>query len=183
MILRLIWAYFKIGLFSIGGGLATIPYLIELAKHEDWFTVSQLTDMIAISQSTPGPVGINMATFSGYHAAGLGGGILTSIAMVIPSMVIIILVAKFLENFSENKYVKGAFFGIRPVVTAVIAVAVFELFKLTLFTQTETKWIPNLELIIIAVIITGLMQIKKVKKIHPALWFVVGAVIGIVFQL
>jgi len=183
IILKLIWAYLKIGLFAIGGGLATIPFLIELAKKEDWFTIAQLTNMIAISESTPGPVGINMATFSGFHAAGILGGIVASLAIVIPSFLIIIFIAKFLENFSENKYVKGAFFGIRPAVTAMIAIAIFELFKLTLVTKTDAGWLPHWELILFAVLTFVCMQLKFVKKWHPAMWFVVGAAVGIVFKL
>ncbi len=183
ILIKLFWEYLKIGLFAIGGGLATIPFLLELAKKEDWFSVEQLTNMIAISESTPGPVGINMATFSGFHAAGVLGGIVASLAIVIPSMLIIIIIAKFLENFSENKYVKGAFYGIRPAVTAMISVAVYQLFKLTLVIKTDTGWQPQWYLIIFAVIIYISMQLKITKKWHPAIWFLVGAVVGIVFKL
>jgi chromate transporter len=152
------------------------------AEKEKWFTVEQLANMIAISESTPGPVGINMATFSGFHAAGILGGIVASFAIIIPSLVIIIFIAKFLENFSENKYVKGAFFGIRPAVTAMISVAIFELFKLTLITKSEIGWDPHWKLIIFAIVIFCCMQLKQMKKLHPAIWFAVGAVVGIIFK-
>lgn len=181
-LLKLFWEYLKIGFFAVGGGLATIPFLLELADKYDWFTVEELTNMIAISESTPGPVGINMATFSGYHAAGILGGIVASIAIVIPSLIIIILIAKFLENFSDNRYVKGAFYGIRPAVTALISVAIFELFKLTLVTRTETGFVAHWELIIFAIVIFICMQLKITKKWHPAFWFVIGAVVGIIFK-
>ena len=182
ILLKLFWEYLKIGFFAIGGGLATIPFLLELAEKEGWFTIEQLTNMIAISESTPGPIGINMATFSGFQAAGILGGIIASFAIVIPSVIMIILIAKFLDNFNENKYVKGVFFGIRPAVTAIISVAIFELFKLTLVTKTINGWEPHWKLIVFAIIVFAFMQIKKMKKIHPAIWILVGATVGILFK-
>lgn len=182
ILIKLFWEYLKIGLFAVGGGLATIPFLLELADRQDWFTVEQLTNMIAISESTPGPVGINMATFSGFHASGIVGGLVASFAIIIPSFIIIILIAKFLENFNDNKYVRGAFYGIRPAVTAMISVAIFELFKLTLATKTNVGWIVHWELIAFAVIVFFAMRLKQTKNWHPALWFVVGAVVGIIFK-
>lgn len=182
ILIKLFWEYLKIGLFAVGGGLATIPFLLELADKQDWFTTEELTNMIAISESTPGPVGINMATFSGFQASGIIGGLVASFAIIIPSFIIIILIAKFLENFSDNKYVKGAFFGIRPAVTAFISVAIFELFKLTLVTKTESGWIAHWKLIVFAVLVFAAMQLKQTKKWHPVLWIVVGAVVGIVFK-
>ncbi len=182
-LLYLIWEFLKIGLFSIGGGLATIPFLVELTQKTDWFTMEQLTEMIAISESTPGPVGLNMATFGGYHAAGIVGGIVASLALVIPSIVIIIIIAKFLENFSENKFVKWVFWGIRPAVAGLIAAVVFKLFQLTLFITKPSGLQPDWYLIGFAVLLFLVMQIKFTKKWHPAIWIAVAAVVGMVFQL
>ena len=133
--LQLFWEFFKIGLFAIGGGPATLPFLMDLTEKYDWFTMADLTNMVAVSESTPGPIGLNMATYAGFHAAGIPGGVTASMSLVLPSVIVIILVAKFLANFSENKTVKAVFFGIRPAVTALIASAVAGLFQVALMTE------------------------------------------------
>ncbi len=181
--LSLFWEFFKIGLFAVGGGPATLPFLMELAEEKDWYTMEQLTDMIAVSESTPGPLGLNMATYAGYQTMGAWGGFVSSFGLVLPSVIVIILIAKFLENFSKNPYVQAAFRGIRPAVTALIGAAVFSLCKVSLFMETESGLTPARGAILIAVVVFGLLQIKKFNKFHPALWFLVGAVIGVVFQL
>ena len=111
--LSLILEFFKIGLFSVGGGLATLPFLIELTYRYDWFDQSMLVDMLAVSESTPGPMGINIATYAGFHTAGILGGILATLGLIAPSLIIIILIAKFLDKFKENTYVKAIFDGLR----------------------------------------------------------------------
>ena len=180
--LDLFISFFKIGLFAVGGGPATIPYLMDLTVTKDWFTMEELTNMIAISESTPGPLGLNMATYAGYTAAGPLGGLIASLGLVFPSVVVIILIAKFLQNFSDNKYVKAAFFGIRPAVTALIAMAVYNLCKVSLFIETAEGIRPAIKTMILAVVVFVLMQNKKLKKLHPALWLLVAAVIGVVFR-
>ena len=142
--LILAYEFFKIGLFSIGGGMATLPFLMDLANKYDWFTVSELTNMVAISESTPGPVGINMATYAGYNAAGILGAVVATLALTAPAWIIIILIAKFLENFSENVNVKAAFYGIRPAVAALIGYAVWELLKIAIVSAAEGKVAVNL---------------------------------------
>lgn len=180
---ELFWEFFKIGLFAVGGGPATLPFLMDLAEKKPWYSMAQLTDMIAISESTPGPLGLNMATYAGYHALGLWGGIVSSLGLVFPSVVIIILIAKFLENFNENPYVKAAFKGIRPAVTALIGAAVFSLCRVSLFVEAEGVVTPALGSMIVAVVMFGALQIKRLGRFHPALWFLAGAVAGIVFQM
>lgn len=175
-------SFFKIGLFAVGGGPATIPYLMDLTETKDWFTMEELTNMIAISESTPGPLGLNMATYAGYTAAGPLGGLISSLGLVFPSVVVIILIAKFLQNFSDNKYVKAAFFGIRPAVTALIAMSVYNLCKVSLFVENDSGIQPAVKTIILAVIVFVLMQNKKLKKLHPALWLLAAAIIGIIFR-
>lgn len=179
--LDLFFSFFKIGLFAVGGGPATIPYLMDLTGQRDWFTMRELTNMIAVSESTPGPVGLNMATYAGFSAVGIWGGLVASLGLVTPSVVIIILIARFLKDFSENPYVKAAFWGVRPAVTALIAVAVYNLCKVSLFTETAEGTVPAVKTIVLAVIMFGCMQIKSLKKLHPALWLLTAAVIGIVF--
>ncbi|MEY8410968.1 chromate transporter [Lachnospiraceae bacterium 62-26] len=181
--LILAYEFFKIGLFSIGGGMATLPFLMDLTNKYDWFTVSELTNMVAISESTPGPVGINMATYAGYNAAGVLGAIVATLALTAPAWIIIILIAKFLENFSENKNVKAAFYGIRPAVAALIGYAVWELLKIALVSAAEGKIQVNMVNAIVCVAAFALLQIKKLGKLHPLAWIAAGACIGVVLKM
>ena len=181
-LLDLFFSFFKIGLFAVGGGPATIPYLMDLTQAKDWYTMKELTNMIAISESTPGPLGINMATYAGFHTAGIIGGLVATLGLVTPSVIVIILIARFLNNFSENRYVKAAFFGIRPAVTALIAMAVYNLCKVSLFVETDAGVAPAGKTMILAIIVFFAMQNKKLKKLHPACWLLAAAVIGVVFR-
>lgn len=177
------FSFFKIGLFAVGGGPATIPYLLELPATKGWFTMKELTNMIAISESTPGPLGINMATYAGFNTLGVMGGIISTLGLVFPSVVIIILIAKFLNNFSENRFVKAAFWGVRPAVTALIAMAVYNLCSVSLFTEgAGGEMVPAIKTIILAIIVFGLMQVKSLKKMHPGLWLLFAAIVGVVFR-
>ena len=181
--LILAYEFFKIGLFSIGGGMATLPFLMDLTRKYDWFTVSELTNMVAISESTPGPVGINMATYAGYNAAGILGAIVATISLTAPAWIIIIMIAKFLENFSENANVKAAFYGIRPAVAALIGYAVWELLKIALVSAAEGKLQVNMVNAIVCVAAFALLQIKKLGKLHPLAWIAAGACIGVVLKM
>ena len=140
----LILEFMKTGLFAVGGGLATIPFLNEMGVKYGWFTMDTLSTMVAVSESTPGPIGINMATYAGYNAAGVLGAIVATLALTAPAWIIIILIAKFLENFSENTNVKAAFYGIRPAVAALIGYAVWELIKIAIVTSAEGRIHVNL---------------------------------------
>lgn len=181
--LILAYEFFKIGLFSIGGGMATLPFLMDLTGKYDWFTISELTNMVAISESTPGPVGINMATYAGYNAAGIPGAIVATLALTAPAWIIIILIAKFLENFSENRNVKAAFYGIRPAVAALIGYAVWELLKIALISAADGKIQVNLVNAAVCVVVFALLQIKKLGKLHPLVWIAAGACVGIVLKM
>lgn len=178
----LMFEFFKTGLFAIGGGPATIPFLMDMAEKRPWFTMQELSDMIAISESTPGPIGLNMATFAGFKTSGVIGGVLSTLALVIPSIIIIIIIAKFLDGFQENPIVKAVFKGIRPAVTALIAAAVINLIQVSLFVEEAGVMTPRIKSCILCVIVFGLLQWKKLKKMHPAMWFLIAAVVGIVFQ-
>ena len=142
-ILLLFWEFFKVGLFAVGGGPATLPFLMDLAEKRPWFTMQDLTNMVAISESTPGPLGLNMATYAGVQTLGIFGGLVSTLGLVLPSVVIIILIAKFLDNFSQNKYVRGAFYGIRPAVTALIAAAVLGICKVSLLRRRRRDLNPQ----------------------------------------
>lgn len=186
--IQLFYEFFKTGLFAIGGGMATLPFLYDMADKTGWFTAAQLSDMIAISESTPGPIGVNMATYVGYTTGGIIGGIIATIGLITPSIIVIIIIAFFLKSFRENKYVDAAFYGLRPASTGLIAgagstVVMITLFKLDLFKQTGN--IINLfdwKALVLAVIIFILTNYVKVtKELHPVVFIAGSAIVGIVF--
>lgn len=180
--LLLIWEFFKTGLFAIGGGPATIPFLMDMAEKYPWFSLQELGDMIAISESTPGPIGLNFATYAGFKTLGLFGGIVSTLALVFPSIVVILIIAAFLEGFQENRMVKAVFRGIKPAVTALIAVAVIGMIQVSLFSAETTGMQLRIPSTILCVVIFVLLQWNKTRKMHPALWFLIAAVIGVVGQ-
>lgn len=181
--LTLAFEFFKIGLFSIGGGMATLPFLMDLTTKYDWYTASELANMVAISESTPGPVGINMATYAGYNAAGIPGALVATLALTAPALIIIYIIARFLENFSENPTVKSVFYGIRPTVAALIGYAVWELLRIALVTVTNGTPHINITNVLICIGTFALLQIKQLKKLHPLIWIIAGAVIGILLKM
>lgn len=181
-ILQVFWEFFKIGLFAVGGGPATLPYLMNLTTKFDWFTMEELANMIAVSESTPGPLGINMATYVGFQTLGPFGGLIATLGLVTPSVIIICIIAAFFAKFNKNRFVQAAFGGIRPAVAAIIAIAVFGICKVSLFAITGDRLVPQWNLIVFAVIVLALLQIKFLKKIHPFMWFVMGAIVGLIFK-
>lgn len=181
--LQLFWEFFKIGLFAVGGGPATLPYLVNLSEKTGWFSMEELANMIAVSESTPGPLGINMATYVGIETLGPLGGIVSTLGLVLPSIIIICIVAAFFAKVSENRHVKGAFAAIRPAVTAVITVAILGICKVTLFDFSQDGTItPFTNLIVFSAAVLILLQIKPLKKIHPVAFFIFGAIVGIAFR-
>ena len=173
--------FFKVGLFTIGGGLASLPFLYELAEKYTWITKSMIADMIAISQSTPGPIGINMATYVGFKSGGILGGIIATFAIVLPSFIIIIIIANFLNKFKNSKLVDSAFKGLRPTVTGLIAVAWFEIIKISIINVNNLfDVVINLKALIVFLAI--LLLTKKFDK-HPIVFIGIGAFVGIIFKL
>ena len=185
--LQLFYEFFKTGLLAVGGGLATLPFLKQIAQTHDWFSIHQLTDMIAISESTPGPIGINMATYAGFHAAGIPGAITATLSLILPSYIIILIVSHFMEKFSESKLVKNAFYGIRPATIGLIAGAMFEVFVLSLLNvdafTASGSFASLFQLAPILFYIISLIAIFKFSKWHPVIFIVFGAIVGIIFQL
>ena len=118
--LQLYWEFFKTGLFAIGGGMATLPFLKDIGASTGWYTYSDLMNMLAVSESTPGPIGINMATYVGYLVGGLPGAVIATLGEVTPSIIVILLIAVLLKNFQDNQYVNWAFYGLRPASTGLI---------------------------------------------------------------
>ena len=182
LIWLLFYEFFKIGLFAVGGGPATIPYLMDLAEKYDWFTMEDVTNMIAISESTPGPLGLNMATYVGVDALGIWGGLWTSISLTIPSIIVIVLIAKFLNNFSQNRWVKAAFYTIRPAVAGLIAAAVYNVFVVSLFVEQAGEKVLAIKTFLLFLLVFVLMKVKKLSKLHPVVWLIGAAVAGVIFQ-
>ena len=126
----LFYEFFKIGLFAIGGGLVTVPFLFDLTARYDWFTTQELADMIAVSESTPGPLGVNMATYVGYSTAGIGGALAATVGLVAPSVIIIVMIAKLLRRFGSSSCLQDLLGGVRPAVLALILFAGIAIAKL-----------------------------------------------------
>lgn len=175
--------FFQIGLFAIGGGPATIPFLMDLPNRHDWYEVADVANMLAVSESTPGPIGINMATYAGYNAAGFAGGIVATLSLVLPSLIVIVLIAKLLDNFSKNMFVKSSFAMIRPAVTGLIATAVWGIVRTALLTNAAGEFQFPVVLILVCLGYFLLMNLKCFRKLHPAFWILCGAIMGIVLKL
>ena len=183
--LQLFWEFLKIGLFAVGGGMATLPFLQDLAESTGWYSQALITDMIAISESTPGPIGINMATYVGYNVAGFLGGIVATMGEILPSIIIVVLVSKSLERFRGSKLVDAAFYGLRPAVTGLIAAAGISvvqvaMFHFDLYRQTGVL-MDAFDLKKIVFFVVAFAAIKKFK-LHPVVYIACAAVVGILLS-
>lgn len=182
---KMYMVFFKIGLFAVGGGLATLPFLKEIVDKYGWITSQELVDMIAISESTPGPIGINMATYVGHKTAGVFGGVVATLGLITPSIIIIVLIAHYYMKFSDEPMVKAGFYGLRPAVTGLIGAAGFEVAKISLFNINrylathKVLDIFNFREILLFVAVFYLLN--KYKK-HPIIYLIAAAIIGIVFK-
>ena len=193
--LRLYYEFFKTGLFAIGGGLATLPFLKNIGEATGWYTYSDLLNMLAVSESTPGPIGINMATYVGYTVAGLPGAVIATLGEVTPSIIVILIVAAILKSFRNNVYVERAFYGLRPASSGLIggaAVAVVLEVLLgsgivfrdgviigELVTGSGVHYL-GIGLAAVLYILTN--HVKATKKLHPIVFSAASAVIGVVFR-
>lgn len=195
--LQLFWEFLKTGLFAIGGGMATIPFLYDLADKTGWFTHNDLANMIAVGESTPGPIGVNMATYVGFVTGMSQGGVLTAvlgaviatIGLVTPSVIVIMIVAMMLKSFRDNRYVNNAFYGLRPASTGLIAAAGFTVVSSTLFysdicAQGSILGAFNWKGIVLAIVLWLLTNVvKPTKKLHPIVFIGFSALIGIILQM
>ena len=170
--LLLFWEFFKIGLLAIGGGLVTIPFLMELTEHYDWFSKQQLADMIAVSESTPGPIGVNMATYGGFNAAGIAGGLVATFGLVFPSLVVIVLISKYVMKYQSCTTFQNILLGIRPAVLALILYAGCILAELAV-TDIKSGF----------VCLVSFALVHHWHKLHPIIFILGGAVVGILFEL
>ena len=195
--LRLFWEFFKTGLFAVGGGMATLPFLKDIGQSTGWYTYTDLMNMLAVSESTPGPIGINMATYVGFTVAGIPGALIATIGEITPSIIVILIVAAMLKKFRDSKYVNNAFYGLRPASTGLIGAAcVAVVLEVLTYVSVQTpagsivntfsltgsgllNW-PGLALAAVLLVLTN--WVKPTKKLHPIVFIGISAVVGVVFQ-
>ena len=191
--LQLFFEFFKAGLFAIGGGMATLPFLYDISDKTGWFTYGQLADMVAISESTPGPIGVNMATYVGFTTAGIPGSVIATLGLITPSIIIILIIAGFLKAFKDNKYVQHAFYGLRPASSGLIAAACAGVVLQVLLRVNSSatglwnsfQWAGSLNymgLVLAAVLLVLTNCVKATKGWHPIVFIGISAVAGIVLR-
>lgn len=184
----LAYEFFKTGLFTVGGGLATLPFLLDIAdRYPTWYTRQMVLDMIAISESTPGPLGVNMATFVGYNIMGIPGAVVATFALVTPTLIIASLAARFLAKFNTNKHVQSALIGLRAAGMGMIASAGISVFSLSVLNLPAYEGSGNLldlvNITALAIFAVFVAAMFKFKKVHPIVFMGVAAVIGIALKL
>ncbi len=186
VILQLMFEFFKTGLFAIGGGMATLPFLYSIAERYAWLDVRVIPDMIAIAESTPGPIGINMATYAGFQSAGVIGGILATLSLAFPSVVIIMIVAKLMDRFHENFYVKQTMYGLKPAVCAMVLSAMYRIVRITLLDLDAFRAAGSILALFqwkaVALFAAALALMYKFDK-SPILYILASAVIGILWKI
>lgn len=164
--LQLFTEFFKIGLFSFGGGYATLPFLYHIADVYKWYTAQQLSDMIAVSSITPGPVGVNVATFAGFHTGGILGSLIATSAVILPSYILVIIISKLLNKFKENKNVQAAIYALKPAGCGLLASVGFNIFK-------DNISIPG-------IVILSVLIILAIRKKHdPLFYLAISAAAGL----
>ena len=195
-LLRLYWEFFKTGLFAVGGGMATLPFLKDIGETTGWYTYSDLMNMLAVSESTPGPIGINMATYVGFTVGGVPGAVIATIGEVTPSIIVVLIVAAMLKKFRDSKYVQNAFYGLRPASTGLIGAAcvsvMFEVLTCVRIASADGSLLNSFQLmggnlfnlrgLALAVVLLVLTNwVKPVKNWHPIVFIALSAVVGVVF--
>jgi len=197
ILLRLFWEFFKTGLFAVGGGMATVPFLQDISAKTGWYTSGQLADMIAVSESTPGPLGVNMATYVGYTVgsqqlggAGMGvvGAIVSTLGLIFPSIVVILIIGYFLKRFRDSKIVDSALYGLRPASVALISAAGVDIVLFAILRVDSIYEIGKASLswkaaVLALAVFAGTNLVPRLKKIHP-IWFIFfSAVAGILLHM
>lgn len=197
ILLRLFWEFFKTGLFAVGGGMATVPFLQDISAKTGWYTSGQLADMIAVSESTPGPLGVNMATYVGYTVgsqqlggAGMGvvGAIVSTLGLIFPSIVVILIIGYFLKRFRDSKIVDSALYGLRPASVALISAAgvdivLFAILRVDSIYQIGKASLSWKAAVLALAVFAGTNLVPRLKKIHP-IWFIFfSAIAGILLHM
>lgn len=185
-LLRLFYEFAKTGLFAVGGGMATIPFLYAISEKTGWFTATDIGNMIAISESTPGAIGVNMSTYVGFHVSGIIGALIATFGLVLPSIIVIIIISKMLKKFKDSQMVKKVFYGLRPASTGLIIAAGLGVALETFFPGSKISDLSGIfasvqweRILLAAVLFFGIQKWKK----HPVFYIVVAAVVGMLFKL
>lgn len=165
---QLFLQFFHVGVFSFGGGYATLPFLYDIVDKFHWYSAKQLTDMLAISSITPGPVGVNVATFAGFTTAGILGSLVATTAIILPSYIIVTIVFKVIDKFRTNRNIKGAIRGLKPAGCALLSAVGIKL----LFTS-------NLHLLG-TLILLGFLILSIKKKQDPLFYLGISAILGLI---
>ena len=172
--LQLFWAYLKIGIFGFGGGYAMLSMIqFEIVDHYGWMTTAEFADMVALSQMTPGPVSINIATYIGYTVGGIWGSLVATSAIVLPSLLMLVLVLKFLFKNKDNYIVKSTLSSMKPVIAGLIFVAAMQLMNSNNFIDFGLHQ-NNISVIICAVTFAGVFW----AKINPILLILASGLVG-----
>ena len=192
ILLQLFWEFFKTGLFAVGGGMATLPFLYDISERTGWFTQEKLADMIAVSESTPGPIGVNMATYVGFETAGIAGTVIATLGLICPSVIIILLIARVLQQFRSNRTVDAIFYGLRPCSIALIAAAGLLVARITFLNIDALQLSGGLvvlrdllrwkEIVLAAVLLFLTRGVKRLKSLHPVLFIASSAAVGILLS-
>lgn len=194
---KLFWEFCKTGLFAIGGGMATVPFLREIADKTGWFTAGQLADMIAVSESTPGPLGVNMATYVGYTVGssqlgspwmGIVGAVTATLGLIFPSIVIVLCISFFLKRFRTSTLVDAALYGLRPASVALISAAgveivLFAILRVDSIYQIGAAQLSWKSVLLAAGVYAGTNLIPKLKKLHPIWFILLSAIVGIILKM
>ena len=174
----LFFEFFKVGLFTFGGGLASLPFLYNICHTYQWFSENELTQLIALSNLTPGPIGLNMATFSGFKTLGASGAIIASFALILPMIIITSRVFKLYKKFNDNKFVKSVLEVLRPTSVALLAYVGCKLIYNLIFNGHLSFEFINYKSLAILVILF-LMTFKFSK--NPALYMFIAGLFGTIF--
>ena len=186
-LLFLLTNFFTIGLFSVGGGYAILPFLMDMADRSvasgsPWLTREMIGNMLAVAQSMPGPVGANLAAYTGFSYAWIPGAFVAAFSLAAPSIVIIMIVAKTLQAFKESAAVKSLFAGLKPAAAGLLSAAAFGAIKLSLWNSAAAEWINYIRWKETAILIAIFILIYKFKK-HPIIYIAAAGVIGVILQL
>lgn len=183
ILLRLYYEYFKIGLFSVGGGLATLPFLADLSERTGWFSAGELADMVAVAECTPGPVGVNTATYVGFKLGGLAGSVIAVLGLITPSILVILIVAGFLEKFRRSRGVEAVFRGLRPASTGLMSFGFLQVCSVALLSGGGESWAINWGGVALAAVVFLALRERHLKKLHPIVFIALSAAVGILFEM
>ena len=186
-LLYLIVTFVKIGLFSVGGGLATLPFLFEVADHSQaggsgWLTKEMIGNMLAVAQSLPGAIGVNLSAYTGFRYNWISGAYVAAVSLIAPSVIVILIVARMLKAFRENAVVTSLFGGLRPAAAGLLSAAGFGAIALSLWNSAAPVWYAYIRWKETLIFVVFFFLIYKFKK-HPVIYVIAAGVVGVVLKL